>query len=131
MSTTRSAKQRLLTFALSLPGAWEAHPWGETVAKVGKKVFVFFGHEDTANLFVGVKLPASLLYARTLPFTQKFGYGLDRADWITARFSRDDEVPIDLLEEWIEESYRAVAPKSLSRSPCRAARPRRRSPRAD
>jgi hypothetical protein len=33
----------LVKFALGYPGAWEDHPWGETVAKVKTKVFVFFG----------------------------------------------------------------------------------------
>ena len=41
-----STKADLLAFALALPEAWEDHPWGESVAKVGKKVFVFFGMPD-------------------------------------------------------------------------------------
>ena len=36
-------RQKLLRFALALPEAYEDHPWDETVAKVRKKVFVFFG----------------------------------------------------------------------------------------
>ena len=34
-----------------MPGAWEDHPWGDTVVKVGKKVFVFMGvdGEDTVG----------------------------------------------------------------------------------
>ena len=38
--------QPLRAFAFGLPEAWEDHPWGESVAKVGKKVFVFFGTTD-------------------------------------------------------------------------------------
>lgn len=106
----RAARQKLRDHALSLPGAWEDHPWGEDVAKVGRKVFVFFGHQ-TGDLFVGTKLSRSLLYARSRPFVQKFGYGLDEAGWIAARFTQNDEVPVDLLGEWIDESYESVAPK--------------------
>ncbi|BFO17395.1 hypothetical protein SHKM778_37830 [Streptomyces sp. KM77-8] len=32
--------------ALGLPEAAEDHPWGETVAKVGRKVFAFLGVAD-------------------------------------------------------------------------------------
>ena len=46
-------------FAAGLPGAWEDHPWGESVAKVGKKVFVFFGIlENQTGLRFTVKLRA-------------------------------------------------------------------------
>ena len=34
-------------FAAGLPEAWEDHPWGESVYKVGKKVFLFFGMLET------------------------------------------------------------------------------------
>ena len=39
----RDAFKALRKVAKAYPGAWEDHPWGETVYKVGKKVFVFLG----------------------------------------------------------------------------------------
>jgi predicted DNA-binding protein (MmcQ/YjbR family) len=105
------ARNQLLRYALSLPGAWEDHPWGEDVAKVGKKIFAFFGREGDDS-FLGVKLTRSLLYARSRPFVQKkFGYGLDASGWVAVRIPRGEAVPVDLLREWIDESYELVAPK--------------------
>ena len=46
-------------FALGLPETHEDHPWGETVIKVNKKVFVFLGIEEPTEKWVptfGVKL---------------------------------------------------------------------------
>lgn len=105
------AKTALRGYALSFPDAWEDHPWGEDVAKVGKKVFVFFGRPPDVALMVGVKLPESLLYARSRPFTVPFGYGMDRHGWVAAHFKVSDDVPMDLMKEWIAESYAAIAPK--------------------
>jgi predicted DNA-binding protein (MmcQ/YjbR family) len=102
----------LRSYAFSLPEAWEDHPWGESVAKVGKKVFVFFGSaEGDAPFGFSVKLPTSNDEALALPFTQPTGYGLDRGHWVTVRPPAD--APLDLLLGWIEESYRTVAPKAL------------------
>jgi predicted DNA-binding protein (MmcQ/YjbR family) len=98
--------------AFALPEAWEDHPWGESVAKVGKKVFVFFGPTDGDEPFgFSVKLPISSDEALSLPFTVPTGYGLDRGNWVTVR--PPDDAPLDMLLAWIEESYRAVAPKAL------------------
>ena len=55
----RQAHAQLLKFALAYPGAWEDHPWGETVAKVKTKVFVFFGKPEGGGLGLSVKLPQS------------------------------------------------------------------------
>ena len=102
----------LRTFAFGLPEAWEDHPWGESVAKVGKKVFVFFGTPDEdGTLGFSVKLPHSNDEALSLPFTEPTGYGLDRGSWVTVHAPED--APLDLFIAWVEESYRAVAPKRL------------------
>jgi predicted DNA-binding protein (MmcQ/YjbR family) len=100
-------------FALSLPEAWEDHPWGESVAKVGKKVFVFLGtpEPDDGGCWLGVKLPDSNEDALALPFAKPMGYGLDRGGWVGIQAPAD--MPLEVLATWIEESYRAVAPKAL------------------
>jgi predicted DNA-binding protein (MmcQ/YjbR family) len=113
--TLRKTANALREHALGLPGAYEDHPWGETVAKVNNKVFVFFGREvelDT-HLIFSVKLPDSSKYALMQSYTEPTGYGLGKSGWVTVRFRAPGEPPTDLFLEWIEESYRAVAPKKL------------------
>jgi predicted DNA-binding protein (MmcQ/YjbR family) len=103
-------------FAFGLPEAWEDHPWGESVAKVGKKVFVFFGADagvaaPDAPVHLTVKLPQSEEEALALPFVEPTGYGLERGHWVTVHAPAD--WPAEMLTAWIEESYRAVASRSL------------------
>jgi predicted DNA-binding protein (MmcQ/YjbR family) len=105
----------LRAYALKFPEANEDFPWGERVIKVRGKIFVFFATGD-GGLRVSVKLPTSFEMALTLPFTAPTRYGLGRAKWITARFAAHEAPPVDLLQGWIEQSYRAVAPKSLVRT---------------
>ena len=40
------------------------------------------------------------------------GYGLGRSGWVTVPL-RAPGMTLDLLRDWIEESYRIVAPKRL------------------
>ncbi|HSF16999.1 MAG TPA: MmcQ/YjbR family DNA-binding protein [Vicinamibacteria bacterium] len=111
-SSQRRAELALRRYALGFPGAYEDFPWGERVVKVGKKVFVFMGHPDGC-LSLSVKIPRSQMVALMLPFAEPTGYGLGKSGWVTARFEANDNAPEDLLREWIEESYRSVAPKKL------------------
>ena len=101
--------------ALAYPEAWEDFPWGESVVKVRKKVFVFLGHPDDPKVAFGlsVKLPESQDFALTLPYTEPTGYGLGKAGWVSATFTKGMKPELDLLLEWVDESYRAVAPKTL------------------
>jgi predicted DNA-binding protein (MmcQ/YjbR family) len=104
---------RLRDFALSLPGAWEDFPWGERVAKVDKKVFVFFGHDDkTEPSLVTVKLIESHGHALAIEGAAPTGYGLGRAGWVNVPMPAKGVTP-ELLCDWIEESYRIVAPNRL------------------
>jgi predicted DNA-binding protein (MmcQ/YjbR family) len=128
-SPARKAHRELLKFALAYPGAWEDHPWGETVAKVKTKVFVFFGMSDE-GLSLSVKLPHSGTFALGLDWTEPTHYGLGKSGWVTARFPARAKPPLDVLRKWIDESYRAVAPsklvKELDAPAPAAARPRAR-----
>lgn len=130
-STATRARAALRKWALAYPGTHEDFPWGESVIKVKKKVFVFLGREGD-DLSISVKLPISGDVALTLPFAEPTGYGLGKGGWVTASFGSREKAPLDMLQEWIDESYRAVAPKklsaTLSESAAPAAKPRRSPP---
>ncbi|WP_437292596.1 MmcQ/YjbR family DNA-binding protein [Sorangium sp. So ce426] len=101
---------RLRDAALAYPEAVEEFPWGDRVAKVRGKIFVFLNTHE-GKLHVTAKLPQSGEAALMLPFAEPTGYNLGKSGWVTARFGPKDRVPEAMLLEWIEESYRAVAPK--------------------
>ncbi|MEU0517817.1 MmcQ/YjbR family DNA-binding protein [Streptosporangium sp. NPDC006007] len=108
-------RQTLLEFALRLPETYEDHPWGETVVKVNKKIFLFLGVERPTEKWspnVGVKLPRSNGHALALEGIRPSGYGLGKAGWVTIPLL--GELPeTEVLLDWVEESYRAVAPRRL------------------
>ena len=110
----RSGKafERLKAAALAYPDSFEDHPWGETVVKVRGKVFIFLW-ESEEGLRVTLKLPRSREFALEYPFTKPTGYGLGKAGWVTSIFAPKEKPPVDVLEAWLDESYRAVAPKKL------------------
>jgi predicted DNA-binding protein (MmcQ/YjbR family) len=108
--------QKVRGFALGLPGASEEFPWGETVAKVNKKVFVFLGLDDGSYpLGVTVKLKdeAAHAHALTSPGAQPAGYGLGKAGWVRVPLEEQRAPAAELLCDWVEESYRVIAPKRL------------------
>ncbi|MGH9299602.1 MAG: MmcQ/YjbR family DNA-binding protein [Acidimicrobiales bacterium] len=104
------ARQKLVAGALGFPETWEDHPWEETVVKVGKKVFVFCGGATPDDPPITLKLRESLEESIGLG-AEPAGYGLGRSGWVTVTCSK---VPVEILEDWVEESYRIVAPKRLS-----------------
>jgi len=114
MNLARAADE-LMAHALALPEAWEDHPWGERVAKVGKKVFLFCGkqHGQVETLSFSVKLPRSGVAALDRAECEPTGYGLGKSGWVTAQYQRGDAPPLELVKAWIDESFRAVAPKTL------------------
>ncbi|MFN0018243.1 MAG: MmcQ/YjbR family DNA-binding protein [Pirellulaceae bacterium] len=108
----QSAESTLRKTALAYPQATEDFPWGHRAFKVKKKMFLILSFDkDVFN--VTMKLPDSGKQAVQLPFAEPTGYGLGKSGWVTASFGPKDKVPIELLEDWMDESYRAIAPKKL------------------
>jgi predicted DNA-binding protein (MmcQ/YjbR family) len=106
--------EKVREFALGLPGAAEEFPWGESVAKVNKKVFVFLGVADGGYpLGVTVKLKDEVAHAHALssPGAEPAGYGLGKAGWVRVPLEEKDAPAAELLCDWVEESYRTIAPK--------------------
>lgn len=108
----RETENTLRDFALKFPGAVEEHPWDHIAIKVKGKMFLILGGPED-RLTVTTKLPSSGRMALALPFASPTGYGLGKSGWVTAEFGAEDKVPIDRMYEWIEESYRTIAPKKL------------------
>jgi len=107
-----TAHDDLVEHALGFPEAWQDTPWeDDLVAKVGKKIFVFLGSGDPPS--VGVKLPESAEQALLSEAVSKMAYGLGKWGWVTVRLDHPEAPDNGVLEDWIEESYRAVAPKKL------------------
>lgn len=112
--TLGSLELDLREYAMTFPEVTEDFPWGHRAMKVKGKVFVFLGGEkNPKELSLSVKLPQSRDMAVDLPFAEPTGYGMGKHGWVTASFTKIADVPMDLLRAWIEESYRAIAPKKL------------------
>jgi predicted DNA-binding protein (MmcQ/YjbR family) len=119
VTTIKATKARLLKYALAKPVATLHHPWGENVTKVRGKVFVFFGMAEPAkdapyaDYVMGVKLTNALLFAKSQPYVEAMGYGLGKSGWVSVKMPKG-AAPLDMFEEWIDESYENVAPKRTS-----------------
>ena len=104
-------RSKLAEFALGLPETREDFPWNERVVKVRAKVFVFLGAADGGGEHaITVKLVESHDHALSIDGARPTGYGLGKAGWVTVPVAG---VPLATLRDWVEESYRIVAPKRL------------------
>jgi predicted DNA-binding protein (MmcQ/YjbR family) len=86
---------------------------GGAVAKVGKLAFAFLGRDDSEEPHVSLKLPESCHQALTLACCEQTSHGLGRSGWVTLRLDGADCPGFDVLLDWLDESYRAVAPVKL------------------
>jgi predicted DNA-binding protein (MmcQ/YjbR family) len=100
--------------ALAYPRTVEHFPWGHSAFKVKGKVFLFlYRNDEEGFLSLSLKLPVSGKMALMLPFAAPTEYGLGKSGWVTARFDAGADIPLDMLAEWLDESFRAIAPKRV------------------
>lgn len=110
-------------FALSYPHAIEDFPWGEPVIKIDHPplkwanglargpMFLWLGQREVPEPAVSVKLKASrdeaMEIGRAAPLAHS---GLGQWGWLTIPLAGAD---LRLVRDWIDESYRIVAPKKI------------------
>jgi len=108
-----AALKELRAFGLAYPGAHTKSPWpGHLDLAVKDKTFAYLTLEGEP-FSIGCKLPQSCSVALMLPFTKPTEYGLGKSGWVTATPPPGGAIPVEMFKAWIDESYRAQAPKTL------------------
>lgn len=108
----QKAEDELRDFAMDYPDTTEEWPWGHRAIKVRSKIFTTLTLDDD-GLHMSMKLPVSNREALALPFTEPTHYGMGKHGWVSSHFDKKDAPPVELLKKWIDESFRAIAPKTL------------------
>jgi predicted DNA-binding protein (MmcQ/YjbR family) len=112
-SRTDALLRELREFGLTYPGAHIKSPWPnhEDLA-VNDKTFAYLPPAGQ-SFSLSCKLPYTHEVALDLPFAEPTGYGLGRSGWVSFNPAEDEIPDTAQLREWIDESYRAQAPKRL------------------
>jgi predicted DNA-binding protein (MmcQ/YjbR family) len=112
-SPTDGILAELRAFGLAYPGAHLKSPWpGHMDLAVNDKTFAYLSVEGEP-LGISCKLPRSSDVALMLPFCKPTAYGLGKSGWVSASFEDPAAIDVAMLRAWIDESYRAQAPKKL------------------
>lgn len=119
---SESAWEQVRAFALRLPYAVEDFPWGEPVVKIDfpqrrrngllvGPMFVWLGRPDIPTPAVSVKLTDSYEEAVAAGgATRTTMSGLGHWGWLTVPL---ENAALEFIPDWIQESYRNVAPKKF------------------
>jgi predicted DNA-binding protein (MmcQ/YjbR family) len=107
---------RIAQIALALPEAqrvdveaWDGHP----TFRVNGKTFVFSAN-DGSGITVKLSVEEAEAVVASEPGASRAGYNLGKAGWVHLELpARVGKAHWDQLEEWIETSYRRIAPKRL------------------
>jgi predicted DNA-binding protein (MmcQ/YjbR family) len=111
-SSAKSAPALLRQLATALPEVTEGVTCDKAAYKAGGKSFLFVGAGDTATTIM-LKLKVSLPEAKKLAAAHPATYKIGGHDWVTITLPHGQPPPAELLQRWIEESYRLLVPKAL------------------
>lgn len=105
---------KLLKHCLALPGAWRDEPWeGDTVVKVGGKIFAFLGSASPGPASVGLKCGANREIAdewlARYPEDATVMAYIGRSGWNTLRTG--GAIPDGEILEAVDASYETVVSK--------------------
>ena len=113
--TSRSAAivEELRAWGLTLPGAHRKSPWPDhDDLAVKEKTFAYLPGKGKP-FSLSCKLPYTGYEALQLPFAEPTGYGLGKSGWVSLNPPEDEIPDLEQLKAWVEESYRAQAPRKL------------------
>ncbi len=113
VSKSDAVLRELRAFGLRLPGAHSKSPWPDhDDLAVNDKTFAYLPKAGEP-FSMSVKLPYTGAAVLDLPFASPTAYGLGKSGWVNLAPPEDAIPPLDQLREWLEESYRAQAPRRL------------------
>jgi len=104
----KDAVAKVAAYCLAKPEAFEDHPWGETVFKVGArgKIFCFSGSESPViTVKATLDQQAALIQHPNIEVAAYVG----RYGWVTVHIR--DQDTLDFALDLIDQSYEMVAPK--------------------
>lgn len=102
----------LRKIALAYPETEEGSSCNKISFKAGNKAFLYVG--DNGDYYsIMLKLVASYQEAEVLASRFPKIYHPGKAGWVNAVFTPPEAPPRGLLKLWIDESFRALAPKKI------------------
>jgi predicted DNA-binding protein (MmcQ/YjbR family) len=112
-AATDAILRELRAFGLAYPGAHSKAPWPEhDDLAVNDKTFAYLPVAGQP-FSLSVKLPYTGEVVLDLPYARPTAYGLGKSGWVSFTPAEGEMPSLDQLRDWIDESYRAQAPKTL------------------
>jgi predicted DNA-binding protein (MmcQ/YjbR family) len=101
---------RLLTYCLGKPGAWQDEPWeGDVVAKVGEKIFAFLGSGTSVGVKCGANRGEADEWLMQFPNDAAVMPYIGRSGWNTLAIG--GAISDDEILEAVDASYATIVAK--------------------